>query len=126
MRWNRQFRFYFNGIGRQPDLAETAHPALLAPVRPMSHMGVKLRPWAAALHIFNDDPHYTKLYFENYLPMNPMFPAVTFMEEGMVHTSGNILPQEELEKTPLLQGVDRTAIAVNLETGRCRRPARES
>jgi DNA-binding CsgD family transcriptional regulator len=75
-----------------------------------------------ALHIFNDDPHYTRLYFEKYLPMNPMFPAATFMEEGLVHTSGEILPQEELEKTRFYkewiepQGIV-DAVAVNLEKG---------
>lgn len=75
-----------------------------------------------ALHIFNDDPHYTKLYFEKYLPLNPMFPAATFMEEGLVHTSGDVLPQEELEKTRFYkewiepQGIV-DAVAVNLEKG---------
>jgi hypothetical protein len=75
-----------------------------------------------ALHIFNDDPHYTKLYFEKYLPMNRMFPAATFMEEGLVHTSGDILPQEELEKTRFYkewiepQGIV-DAVAANLEKG---------
>ncbi len=27
---------------------------------------------------------YTKLYFEKYLPMNPMFPAATFVDVGVV------------------------------------------
>ena len=75
-----------------------------------------------ALHIFNDDPYYTKLYFEKYLPINPMFPAATFMEEGLVHTSFDILPQHELEKTRFYkewiepQGIV-DAVAVNLEKG---------
>jgi DNA-binding NarL/FixJ family response regulator len=75
-----------------------------------------------ALHIFNDDPYYSKLYFEKYLPMNPMFPAATFMEEGLVHNSFDILPQEELEKTRFYkewiepQGIV-DAVAVNLEKG---------
>lgn len=75
-----------------------------------------------ALHAFNDDPHYAKLYFEKYLPMNPMFPAATFMEEGLVHTSGDILPQAELEQTRFYrewiepQGIV-DAVAVNLEKG---------
>jgi DNA-binding CsgD family transcriptional regulator len=75
-----------------------------------------------ALHLFNEDPHYTKLYFEKYLPMNPVFPAATFMEAGLVHTSGDIIPQEELEKTRFYkewikpQGIV-DALAVNLEKG---------
>jgi DNA-binding CsgD family transcriptional regulator len=75
-----------------------------------------------ALHLFNEDPHYTKLYFEKYLPLNPMFPAATFMDEGFVHTSSDILPQKELEKTRFYkewiepQGIV-DAIAVNLEKG---------
>jgi DNA-binding CsgD family transcriptional regulator len=74
------------------------------------------------LHAFNDDPHYARLYFEKYFPMNPMFPAATFVEEGLVHTSRDILPQEELEKTRFYkewiepQGIV-DAISVNLEKG---------
>lgn len=54
--------------------------------------------------------------------MNPMFPAATPMEEGLVHTSGDILPQEGLEKTRFYkewiepQGIV-DAVAVNLEKG---------
>jgi hypothetical protein len=47
-----------------------------------------------ALHIFNDDPHYTKLYFEKYLPMNPTFPAATFMEEGLVTPAATFFPKK--------------------------------
>jgi hypothetical protein len=51
-----------------------------------------------------------------------MFPAATLMEEGLVHTSGNILPQEGPEKTRFYkewiepQGIV-DAVAVNLEKG---------
>lgn len=74
------------------------------------------------MHIFNDDPHYTKLYFEKYLPMNPLFPSATFMEVGVVHASSDIIPQAELEKTRFYkewiapQGIV-DAVAVNLEKG---------
>src|ERR1700710_2638236 len=34
-----------------------------------------------ALYLFNEMPEYTKLYFEKYLPMNPMFPAAAFIDE---------------------------------------------
>lgn len=75
-----------------------------------------------ALHLFNDDPHYTKLYFEKYLLMNPVFPAATFVEAGVVTTTNDIIPQVELEKTRFYkewivpQGIV-DAIAVNLEKG---------
>jgi DNA-binding CsgD family transcriptional regulator/PAS domain-containing protein len=77
---------------------------------------------AQAMHMYNDDVHYTRLYFEKYLPMNPLFPAATFMEPGEVHTSNDIVPQEELVKTRFYrewiepQGIV-DAIGVNLEKG---------
>lgn len=77
---------------------------------------------AQALYLFNDDPNYTKLYFEKYLPMDPFFPASSFVEAGVVHGSSDIVPQAELEQTLFYQEwikpqgiVD--AIAVNLEKG---------
>jgi DNA-binding CsgD family transcriptional regulator len=75
-----------------------------------------------ALHLFNEDPHYTQLYFEKYMPMNPVFPAATFMDAGVVHTTNDIIPQDELVKTRFYrewvepQGIV-DAIAVNLEKG---------
>ena len=75
--------------------------------------------------MFNDDPYYSKLYFEKYLPMNPVFPAATFMETGVVHTTNDIIPQSELVKTRFYkewiepQGIV-DAIAVNLEKGTTR------
>lgn len=78
-----------------------------------------------ALHLYNEDPYYNALYFEKYLPMNPMFPAATFMEAGVVHTSNDIVPQAELVKSRFYkewiepQGIV-DAIAVNLEKGATR------
>jgi DNA-binding CsgD family transcriptional regulator len=80
---------------------------------------------AQALHLFNDDPHYTRLYFEKYLPMNPVFPAATFMAEGAVHSTTDIISQEELEQTRFYkewiapQGIG-DSLAVNLEKGTTR------
>jgi DNA-binding CsgD family transcriptional regulator len=77
---------------------------------------------AEALHLYNDDPTYTRLYFEKYLPMDPFFPASSFVEAGVIHRSSEIVPQVELEQTRFYQEwikpqgiVD--AIAVNLEKG---------
>ncbi len=80
---------------------------------------------AQALHLFNDDPTYTRLYFEKYLPMNPVFPAATFMAEGAVHTTTDFISQEELEQTRFYkewiapQGI-ADSLAVNLEKGTTR------
>jgi DNA-binding CsgD family transcriptional regulator len=54
---------------------------------------------SAALHLFNDDPHYTRLYFEKYMPMNPVFPAATFYESGLIYTPADIVPEAELFET---------------------------
>ena len=78
-----------------------------------------------ALHLFNDNPHYTRLYFEKYLPMNPMFPAATFVEEGAVVTAGDIMPLPDFVRTRFYkewakpQGM-MDAIGVTLEKGTTR------
>ncbi len=75
-----------------------------------------------ALHLFNENPTYTRLYFEKYLPMNPMFPAATFVDAGVVTTDEDIMPASELAKTRFYkewikpQGIV-SALAVNLEKG---------
>jgi DNA-binding CsgD family transcriptional regulator len=77
---------------------------------------------AQALYLFNDNPDYTRLYFEKYVPMDPFFPASSFVEAGVIHRSNDIVPQAELEQTRFYkewikpQGIV-DAIAVNLEKG---------
>jgi DNA-binding CsgD family transcriptional regulator len=77
---------------------------------------------SAILHSFNQNPYYLQLYFEKYLPMNPMFPAAVFMEPGLVHTSNDLVPREEFNKTRFYrewckpQGIV-DALAANLERG---------
>jgi DNA-binding CsgD family transcriptional regulator/PAS domain-containing protein len=73
-----------------------------------------------ALYLFNEDPHFTNLYFEKYLTMNPMFPAASFVDTGTIVSIDDVLPYEEFIETRFYkewvapQGVI-DALAVNLE-----------
>ncbi|MBB3904786.1 helix-turn-helix transcriptional regulator [Methylobacterium brachythecii] len=51
------------------------------------------------LHLYNDDPVYTRLYLEKLAPLNPAFPAVLFQEVGAVHAFSDLVPEQELEET---------------------------
>ena len=48
-------------------------------------------------HMVNEPPEYTRLYFEKYASMNPMFPAATFFDEGVVSGTVEIMPRAEFE-----------------------------
>jgi DNA-binding CsgD family transcriptional regulator len=75
-----------------------------------------------ALHLFNENPEYTRLYFEKYLPMNPMFPAAAFVDVGRVVSTSDIMPYEEFVETRFFkewsepQGIV-DALSVNFEKG---------
>ncbi|EJN14786.1 response regulator containing a CheY-like receiver domain and an HTH DNA-binding domain [Bradyrhizobium sp. YR681] len=77
---------------------------------------------SAALHMFNEDPHYTRLYFDKYLPLNPCFPAGAFIEAGVVWGSTDLIPFEEIVETRFYtewmkpQGII-DALGANLEKG---------
>ena len=77
------------------------------------------------LHLFNEDPAYTRLYFEKYLSMNPMFPATTFMEAGVVVAIDDVMPLDQFLQTRFYkewakpQGIT-DSLAVNLERGTTR------
>ena len=75
---------------------------------------------SAVLHLFNEEPNYTKLYFEKYLPLNPCFPAAAFVEAGLVCGSTDLIPFDEIVETRFYkewmkpQGIV-DALAANLE-----------
>jgi DNA-binding CsgD family transcriptional regulator len=77
---------------------------------------------AQVMHIYNDDPDYTRLYFEKYLTMDPFYPAAGLVEAGVVTVQDDIVPREELVRTRFYkewiapQGIV-DATAVNLEVG---------
>ena len=75
-----------------------------------------------AVHLFNVDPHYLQLYYEKYLPLNPMFPAASFVDEGVVAADEDIMPRAELNKTRFYKEWIKPqgtlgALSVNLEKG---------
>ncbi len=75
-----------------------------------------------ALHLYNVDPHYLRLYFEKYLPLNPMFPAAIFVDEGVVVADEDIIPRVELNETRFYKEWIKPqgtlgALSVNLEKG---------
>lgn len=54
---------------------------------------------AAVFHSWNENPHYTQLYFEKYARLNPYFPALAFVEVGRVVAGGDLIPHEEFRRT---------------------------
>lgn len=75
---------------------------------------------SAVLHLFNEDPHYTQLYFDRYMPLNPLFPVATFVDAGVVYGSDDLMPRDEFLKTRFYKEWARPqgivdAVAVNLE-----------
>ncbi len=53
----------------------------------------------AVLHLFNEEAHYTKLYLETYLSLNPCFPAAAFFDVGEVYRSNDMVPFDEMVET---------------------------
>ncbi len=43
---------------------------------------------------------YERRYFEKYIAINPLYPALTFFEVGGIHTVIDVLPYEEMRRTP--------------------------
>jgi DNA-binding CsgD family transcriptional regulator len=48
---------------------------------------------------WGDDPHYTKLYFEKYVKLNPILVSAFLLKVGEVRSSSDIIPIEEFRTT---------------------------
>jgi DNA-binding CsgD family transcriptional regulator len=48
---------------------------------------------------WGSDPHYERLYFERYYKLNPLAPATSFVDAGIVFSQSDLIPYEEFEET---------------------------
>lgn len=48
---------------------------------------------------WGSDPHYERLYFETYYKINPLAPAASFVEPGVVFSQSDLISYEEFEET---------------------------
>jgi DNA-binding CsgD family transcriptional regulator len=56
-----------------------------------------------AVHTWNVDPEWTKLYFEKYILMNPILPSTAFMDVGLTTSGSRVLDYEEFRRTVFYQ-----------------------
>ena len=54
---------------------------------------------AVVFHAWGDDPTYIARYIETYAKLNPMFPAATFIEPGIVFAGSDLVPNAEFIET---------------------------
>ena len=54
---------------------------------------------AMVFHSWNDNPDFIESYLTYYLRLNPFFPAVTFIDPGVVFSGGDVIPHAEFQKT---------------------------
>ncbi|MEI9899071.1 MAG: LuxR family transcriptional regulator [Hyphomicrobium sp.] len=48
---------------------------------------------------WGNDPHYERLYMEKYYQLNPLAPATSFVEPGIVFSQSDLISYEEFEAT---------------------------
>ena len=58
---------------------------------------------ATVFHAWGDNPEYVASYFERYAPLNPLFPAATFVPPGVVFSGGDLIPHAEFAQTRFFQ-----------------------
>ncbi|WP_298967514.1 LuxR C-terminal-related transcriptional regulator [uncultured Methylobacterium sp.] len=54
---------------------------------------------AVVFHSWGDDPAYTESYLREYIAINPFFPAMSFVQPGVVFSGGDLIPHEDFAKT---------------------------
>lgn len=54
---------------------------------------------AVIFHSWNDDPEFIESYVSHYVRLNPFFPAITFIDPGVVFSGGDIIPHPEFHRT---------------------------
>ena len=54
---------------------------------------------ATVFHSWGDDPAFQASYLAHYVRLNPMFPALTFVEPGVVISGGDLIPHPEFAET---------------------------
>ena len=54
---------------------------------------------AEAFYTFGIEPNFLKLYFDKYIHINPLFPAMLFFDLGQILTEEDILPMSEFVET---------------------------
>jgi DNA-binding CsgD family transcriptional regulator/PAS domain-containing protein len=50
---------------------------------------------------WGDDPHYTRLYFEKYVKLNPTLPAISRLGVGEIRSISNVIPFDKYRRTRL-------------------------
>ena len=54
---------------------------------------------AMVFHSWNDNPDFIESYLTYYLRLNPFFPAVTFIDPGVIFSGGDVIPHAEFQQT---------------------------
>ena len=54
---------------------------------------------AMVFHAWNDNAEFVESYVASYAKLNPFFPAITFIDPGIVFSGGDIIPHDEFQKT---------------------------
>ena len=50
---------------------------------------------------WGDDPHYTRLYFEKYVKLNPTLPAISRLGVGEIRSISNVIPFDKYRRSRL-------------------------
>src|SRR5262245_53274182 len=80
------------------------------------------RESAGVFYCAGMDPAYLQKYFEEFVRLNPLYPAAAFVEPGEVFTVGDVIPRDEFVQTRFYrewmvpQGMVDSLVA-NLEKG---------